>query len=1131
MLQGRSAARVPLRGTIKDRLARDVWMAVDSPNKLEQLSPRAKGPTPSAEAARHRTSPTALDISPVRAIPIRLPGMLLGRVVGHGSLQCSFGCRRRRTLSAVGQSSNVVELSRVARELSQLVGDIEARLRLIQVRMDVRKLSTSSGEKSSSPEAAEVKSIDGGTDYMPHGVFLRLCKECKEASQDIQDALGKLQANGTRKLSLETSSVLVALKSVWSADRIQGMEERLNNLRQQIMTAVLFLLRQKDVDFLDYAQQQASIANILQKVDATTKKFSKEVIDCLLGKTPESRQSMDRLVKYVLSPHWNSKDFLRDHVSQEGGPSEAADNAANIYSLYILASLYFTSMGHREADVAKAYAATCDWIFQEPPRSDNNSNLWSSFPLWLENPSNDIYWITGKPGVGKSTLMKFIINDRRLVENFERKRGTSNSADRYTRQAERFTIASYFSWIAGTNTLQKSHAGMLRTLLHQMRGILRPRRFFRGKVDFPEWDLTELLAAFDKLVSFSAESAWNILLVIDGLDEFNEDHGRLISLFRKINNSPSVKICTSSRPWNIFKDAYKQSPKLQVEKLTRAAIEIFVRRRLEASGGFQELEATNGATARELIHHIVERAQGVFLWVSAVVGMLERQLTSETDDKSRVVYMHRTGKDWVLQRWPEMLKHTEGFDPRRTLVKGEVLRISVTSVAMTTRFWKEIKGLLGFAAGLRDDPKSRESISTPCKDEDRGKAAVGFMGYVAQIPIVPYIKAKVEDTGKIRQNKSSPMASALENVIFGGVPHHPLYRRGAAIYARHLDTSRVELVVYVLGHVQFEPSFLQNVSGPVQEERESGSINPEYWAGVAAALNREFKGSGPATSPGLDRCAHFPKRRTPRRRIMAIATAAAATAVTRRWLPSRLRRLTTITTAPHDGSPCYYVHDARRPVRPSSPFPGLLPPFAGRSPSVVRRSFSGTATPQKHRNFPPRPKPPPESEIEESFLKGSGPGGQKINKTNSAVQLKHIPTGIVVKSQATRSRSQNRTIARQLLADRLDDLARGGESRSAVVGEVRRKKRASSAKKSRRKYRRLAEEQQEDEAEEGQEEEVEVGVEGGQEERRVEEEERRILVTETTKIHGGRKNDRKDWTGAETRLDVHFTPAPQRTIR
>ncbi|KAK8034398.1 polypeptide chain release factor [Apiospora rasikravindrae] len=123
------------------------------------------------------------------------------------------------------------------------------------------------------------------------------------------------------------------------------------------------------------------------------------------------------------------------------------------------------------------------------------------------------------------------------------------------------------------------------------------------------------------------------------------------------------------------------------------------------------------------------------------------------------------------------------------------------------------------------------------------------------------------------------------------------------------------------------------------------------------------------------------------------------------------------------------------------------------------RALSTTPSLQKKTpQYPPKPQPPPDSDLDESFLKGSGPGGQKINKTNSAVQLKHLPTGIVVKCQETRSRSQNRLIARQLLANRLDDLTNGDQSRSAIVGDAKRKKRASSAKKSRRKYRKLDEE-------------------------------------------------------------------------
>ncbi|KAM0346091.1 hypothetical protein ACHAPU_005856 [Fusarium lateritium] len=128
------------------------------------------------------------------------------------------------------------------------------------------------------------------------------------------------------------------------------------------------------------------------------------------------------------------------------------------------------------------------------------------------------------------------------------------------------------------------------------------------------------------------------------------------------------------------------------------------------------------------------------------------------------------------------------------------------------------------------------------------------------------------------------------------------------------------------------------------------------------------------------------------------------------------------------------------------------------SPSALPiRTFS-TTTSSLAKALPPRPKPPPESEIEESYVKGSGPGGQKINKTNSAVQIKHIPTGIVVKSQATRSRDQNRKHARELLAQRVDELRNGDQSRSALVGQVKLKKATSAAKKSRRKYKKLEEE-------------------------------------------------------------------------
>lgn len=109
------------------------------------------------------------------------------------------------------------------------------------------------------------------------------------------------------------------------------------------------------------------------------------------------------------------------------------------------------------------------------------------------------------------------------------------------------------------------------------------------------------------------------------------------------------------------------------------------------------------------------------------------------------------------------------------------------------------------------------------------------------------------------------------------------------------------------------------------------------------------------------------------------------------------------------------------------------------------------------KQLPPR-KVITESEITESFLKGTGPGGQKINKTSSAVQLKHLPSGLVVKSQHTRSRDQNRKYARQILAEKLEEIEKGDQSRTAIKAERARTKKASADKKKRRKYRELEEE-------------------------------------------------------------------------
>ena len=81
------------------------------------------------------------------------------------------------------------------------------------------------------------------------------------------------------------------------------------------------------------------------------------------------------------------------------------------------------------------------------------------------------------------------------------------------------------------------------------------------------------------------------------------------------------------------------------------------------------------------------------------------------------------------------------------------------------------------------------------------------------------------------------------------------------------------------------------------------------------------------------------------------------------------------------------------------------------------------------------------SDFSESFIRSSGPGGQKVNKSSSCVQLIHIPTGLSVKCQRERSQSLNRFLARRLLLDKIERQQKGFiEKEKQKIEKIRRQK-------------------------------------------------------------------------------------------
>jgi protein subunit release factor B len=93
-----------------------------------------------------------------------------------------------------------------------------------------------------------------------------------------------------------------------------------------------------------------------------------------------------------------------------------------------------------------------------------------------------------------------------------------------------------------------------------------------------------------------------------------------------------------------------------------------------------------------------------------------------------------------------------------------------------------------------------------------------------------------------------------------------------------------------------------------------------------------------------------------------------------------------------------------------------------------------------------------EADLEETFVRSGGHGGQNVNKTSTCVMLLHRPTGLQVKCQATRQQGLNRFIARRLLLDKLEERKHGRvAAQRAAIEKIRRQKR----KRSRRAKERM----------------------------------------------------------------------------
>ena len=290
----------------------------------------------------------------------------------------------------------------------------------------------------------------------------------------------------------------------------------------------------------------------------------------------------------------------------------------------VLESLYFKTMRVRHDRICTAHQATFEWIFQPNPSPSSDISPKIHFLDWLENQGG-VYWVAGKPGSGKSTHMKYLTGHDR----------TKECLLKWAKPAKLET-ASFHFWNAGY-TMQKSQQGLLRSLLYEvlrrcpnLTSLVRASELRNFEVSEEErWSLPKIFQAV-QIIRDQHNLAVKFCFFIDGLDEYEGEHNEIIEALNFLTASSNVKLCVSTRPWNVFEDAYGRDRyrKLYLQDLTRGDIEIYTRTTIEGNNVFPLLSAVGKEQCQELIQECVTKSQGVFLWVFLVARSLSHGLTN-----------------------------------------------------------------------------------------------------------------------------------------------------------------------------------------------------------------------------------------------------------------------------------------------------------------------------------------------------------------------------------------------------------------------------------------------------------------------------------------------------------------------
>ncbi|KAK7455658.1 hypothetical protein Landi51_02861 [Colletotrichum acutatum] len=424
--------------------------------------------------------------------------------------------------------------------------------------------------------------------------LLEIAKKCQAVARDLKEEIAFIV--GHKKKGSLAATIKVAAKANWRKRRLDTMERKLNDAERLMQSGLLARICQKaDAMHVDLKSLDISLQHFLGQYQQghrdTSDLISTEMFRTRNHVTYELHKATDQIRSMVDQQSAQLDTTIRSSNRQvsAGMAALSLDRDREAKRQRFLASFKFPRMNERRNQVSESCEGTFQWIFAddmgmlEDPDNDtewtntesesfkisgdscyqaddsdwkddsakrnsapeqDDGIRWDSFIDWLRSGSK-LFWCSGKPGSGKSTLMRYIISDPR------------------TRSA-----------------LEGMYCSLLHQLLASDPSVLDRSMFACSsageKGSDTDWSTKELQSlCFNTIKQYDRP----ICFFLDGLDEVSPDDGvvRLIETIHDLCIVPNVKVCVSSRPEYLIEKhlGHGRHPFIRLQDLTNQDLRTF----------------------------------------------------------------------------------------------------------------------------------------------------------------------------------------------------------------------------------------------------------------------------------------------------------------------------------------------------------------------------------------------------------------------------------------------------------------------------------------------------------------------------------------------------------------------------